>query len=409
MSIHKPLKVLCLDIEGGHGGSSRSLFNLLKYVDRSRIDPRVVCRRSGIVEHWYAGLGIPCRVWHDMPKVSSLPKLSRNLLVFSQAALDFLRARVSSDVFFAEADGVDVVHFNHEALFLLAFRLARRSRVARTMHIRTNLWNSAFARWQTRVISRSCHRLAFITENEEQTHRGLGGTASGEVIFNAAETPDPPPVPDPSVVALGGFRLACLSNYGWNRGVDRLVEIALVLRRMRRDDIRFVVAGDMTLTRSLPGKLGEIARKGGTLKDYAQFMGVGDAFLFLGHVSNPESVLIACHALIKPTREHNPWGRDILEALAMGRPVISIGKYEMFVEHDRTGLLYSEYNAEDFAAGITCLADNPERLSEMGKEGSMRVATLCHGPSRAADLAGFWERAYRMTSETRAPLMAFDG
>ncbi len=344
-------------------------------------------------------MGIPCRVWPDMPKVSALPRLSRNLFAFSQAALEFIQARGFRKAFLAESRRVDLVHFNHEALFLLGRWLARRSRVVRTMHIRTNLWNTVFARWQTRLISTCCHRLVFITENEERTYRRLGGTAPGVVIYNAAEVPDPFPEPHPSVSALDGFKLACLSNFGWNRGVDRLIEVGLILRRMGRNHVRFVVAGDMSLTRSLPGRLGDVARRGGTLKDYAEVMGVADMFLFLGHVQNPESILAACHVLIKPTREYNPWGRDILEALAMGRPVISVGTYDRFVEHNRTGLLFREYQAEEFARGIAYLADNPDMLSEMGEEATRRIRSLCTGLARAADLVAFWEKALSRTSK----------
>lgn len=394
----RPLRVLCLDIEGGHGGSSRSLYYLLKYVDRSRIEPQVWCRRGGMVEQWYAGLEIPCRVCPDMPKVSSLPKWSRNVYVFSRAVLDFLQAQRFCKAFLAEAGRTDLVHFNHEALFLLARWLSRRSSVVRTMHIRTNLWNTAFARWQTRVISSCCHRLVFITENEVQTHRALGGSESGEVIFNVAEVPDPAPSPHPSVASLDGFKLACLSNFAWNRGVDRLVDVALALRRMGNHNVRFVVAGDMTLTRSLPGRLGKIARRGGTLKDYAEAMGVADMFLFMGYVSRPESVLAACSALVKPTRDYNPWGRDILEALAMGRPVISVGTYDRFVEHGRTGLLFAGYDADEFAHGIVYLAENPAEVSEMGKEAIRRINSLCNGPSRAGDLVSFWYRTFHMAS-----------
>jgi len=394
-----PLKVLCLDIEGGHGGSSRSLFHLLKNVDRKRIEPVVWCRKGGVVENWYKGLSIPCLVYPEMPKVSALPRFSRNLLVFSQAVVDFVRAREFRRKLLYEARHLDLVHFNHEALFLLAGWMARRSPVVRTMHIRTNLWDTMFARWQTRMISEGCHRLVFITENEMKTHRGLGGTASGDVIFNVAEMPDPLPSPNPTVAALGGVRLACLSNYGWNRGVDRLIDVALALRGKGAKSVRFVIAGDMKLTRSLPGRLGEVARRGGSLEDYAREMGVADMFLFLGHVNNPESVLAACHALVKPTREYNPWGRDILEALAMGKPVVSVGTYNRFVENDKTGLLFEEFSADEFACGIAELAADPCRMSKMGKDAAQRVRRLCNGPERAAELMNFWETAYQMCSQ----------
>ena len=46
--------------------------------------------------------------------------------------------------------------------------------------------------------------------------------------------------------------------------------------------------------------------------------------------------------LITPTREYNPWGRDILEAIANGKAVISVGNYDKFVNKN-TGLLLNEF------------------------------------------------------------------
>ena len=77
-----PLRVLCLDIEGGYGGSSRSLWEFLRHIDRPRIEVEVWCRRAGPAQDRYKAEGIATRVTPDMPTVSALPKFTRNLLVF---------------------------------------------------------------------------------------------------------------------------------------------------------------------------------------------------------------------------------------------------------------------------------------------------------------------------------------
>jgi len=90
--VSAPLRVLCLDIEGGHGGSSRSLVELLRHVDRAAVAPEVWCRRDGPTRARLEALGLPVRIAPDMPKVSSLPRLSRNLAVYGRFALDWARA-----------------------------------------------------------------------------------------------------------------------------------------------------------------------------------------------------------------------------------------------------------------------------------------------------------------------------
>ncbi|MBK8906488.1 MAG: glycosyltransferase family 4 protein [Rhodospirillales bacterium] len=398
-----PLRVLCLDIEGGHGGSSRSLFESVRHTDPGTARVEVWCRRDGPVQERYAALGVPCRVTPDMPKVSALPRLSRNLIVHAGFVRDFVRASgFRSELAREVAARFDVVHFNHEALWLLARWLRSRTAKPLTMHIRTNLWDTPFARRQVRTIAHCVDHVVFISENERATHRRLGAPGRGTVIHNIATLPDTEPEPHPAIPDDGRFKIASLSNTSWLRGTDRLVHVAAALAARGRRDVLFVVAGDVALGRSMPGALGSLARRGGTLKDYAMAEGVGDMVLFLGHAREPERVLAACDALAKPTRENNPWGRDIIEAMAMGKPVFSVGIDATFVETGETGVLQPAFDADDLADRIIALAGDREACRKLGDRGRERVARLCNGPRRAADLVAVWRQAVAERREKQA-------
>ncbi len=395
-----PLRVLCLDIEGGHGGSSRSLHESLRHMDRSRVAPEVWCRRGGRIEALYAELGIPCRVEPALPKVSSLPRISRNLIAYAGALPGFVAGRPALQALAREVnDRFEVVHFNHEGFWLLARWLRPRAPARLVMHIRTNLWDTAFARRQIRSISRIVDRLVFITENERAHFRSLGGRGQGTVIYNIVAPPQEGLTQHADIPRDERFKLACLSTYTWNRGLDRLADVAAALEAAGRSDFLFVMAGDMRLSRSLPGRLGAIGRRGGSLADYVAERGLADSFLFLGHVAQPERVLAGCQALAKPTREDNPWGRDVLEALASGKPVLSVGSWEIFVEDGVTGFLKPSFDAGEWARALIRLADDPERRRAMAEAGKARVMSLCHGPSRAAELAQVWQSAGRASGQ----------
>ena len=288
-----------------------------------------------------------------------------------------------------------LVHFNHEGLHPVARWLRPRVQVPFTMHIRTNLIDTMFARQQMGIISRNLDHLVFITENERKNFTALGGKPKGsDVIHNiVGDGSDVAPYPD--LLSERRFKVLCLGNYAWVRGIDRLIDIAAALRSHGRNDVLFVVAGNTSLSGSLPGNLKPLARAGGNLADFAAAKGVSEFFRFLDHVDQPESVVRACDVLINPSREDNPWGRVVLEALAGGKPVIAPGRYDRFVEDGVTGLLFERFDTDEFAGAIAHLADDRALCRRLGAAGRERVLSLCDGPARAADLLNIWTNVRR--------------
>ena len=271
-------------------------------------------------------------------------------------------------------------------------------------HVRTRPEPTPFARWQARSIARSADHVVFITENEQRHFAALGAHPQASVIYNVpVQVPDAI-TPHPEVPVDDRLKVAALSNYSYMRGVDRLVELAEELAKRGRRDILFVVAGDMKLDGSLPGGLGEVGAKGGTLEDFAARRGVAEYFLFLGHVNEPERVVLGCDLVAKLTREANPWGRDIIEALGLGRPVVTLGTWNKLVEHGRTGFIFPEFDGPSVVEGILRLADDRELCRRLGDAGRERIATLCNGPERAAQLLEVWHNAaagYRQANSHR--------
>lgn len=113
-------------------------------------------------------------------------------------------------------------------------------------------------------------------------------------------------------------------------------------------------------------------------------------FVFIGYTKHPERVLSGCNLLIRPSREKNPWGRDVLEAFSFGIPVIATGSYSKFVENEVTGFLLDEFNVGNVSNAIIKLSNNRSLLSTLGEQGKNRVNKLCNGRERSFELLNFW-------------------
>ena len=388
------LRVLALDIEGGHGGSSRSLFTAIQHLDLKSISIEVWCKRGGIIEKRYADIGVPVRVCPEMPKVSALQRFSRNVHSQLRFLYQFSKATEFRRTLLKEINlRFDVVHCNHEALAYLGVWMRFRTHAALVFHNRTMLWNNVFGWCQVRLMDHVADRLVFITENEEKNVRNFGANTSGDVIYNPVSVESVQLNDDKQILSDERFKVCCLSNYSWVRGLDRFVEIAQILKRQGRNDVVFVIAGDIKLPKNLPGDIGVVASRGGSLSDYAVAKGVSDMFVFLGHVSDPNWILASCDIVARPSRIDNPWGRDLLEGMIMGKPCIALGAYQGFIINGETGYLLARYSPESFADQIAYLADNPVIVRRLGISARKLVKEKCNPAARAKDLAMTWQAA----------------
>ena len=86
-----------------------------------------------------------------------------------------------------------------------------------------------------------------------------------------------------------------------------------------------------------------------------------------GFTSKPEEKLKMADLLIHPSRNNDPWSRTIIEAMTLGVPVISHGKYNKFVKNNETGLLLNEWDLREYANLIIKLSANKGKLKCISK------------------------------------------
>ena len=157
--------------------------------------------------------------------------------------------------------------------------------------------------------------MVFISENEKAHFEHLVGCrVDGRIIFNPVFINHEQPCPLVPPSDSHALRILSLSNYSYSRGVDRLLEIAEMTPLKIRKKIAFFVAGNMRDT----SFLGLVNPWQISFEEKVRRSSVREMFYFFGHVENPDELLNSCNILMKLTRDKNPWGRDIIEALASG-------------------------------------------------------------------------------------------
>jgi glycosyltransferase involved in cell wall biosynthesis len=152
-----------------------------------------------------------------------------------------------------------------------------------------------------------------------------------------------------------------LGNIGWFapwKGQDEFVAVAKQVAA-RCPDARFVVVGAATDERyqSYEQQIRTQARDR-----------IGNRLNFLGARSPLTPVLAGLDILVH-CAENEPFGRVLIEAMAMERPVIAFGGGgpDEIIEHGVSGLLIPPHDVDQMAQAAAELADQPERRASMGR------------------------------------------
>jgi glycosyltransferase involved in cell wall biosynthesis len=81
--------------------------------------------------------------------------------------------------------------------------------------------------------------------------------------------------------------------------------------------------------------------------------------------------------LIRPSLFCDPWGRDIIEAMAFGKPIIATGHSQFYIENNTNGFLV-EPSAIKIAEKIKYLFEDKQRRIEIGVNNTNKISQMCN-------------------------------
>lgn len=116
---------------------------------------------------------------------------------------------------------------------------------------------------------------------------------------------------------------------------------------------------------------------------------------FCGQREDIGAVLLASDIFVLPS-ENEPFGRSVIEAWWMGRPVIvsSAGGPAEIVENERTGLHFTNGSARELAAVIERLARDEDLRRTLGEAGQLEARRYTVD-THASAIAGLYRRLLR--------------
>ena len=131
------MHILFIDIEGGWGGSSRSLKYLIKNIDPRIYKPIVFLGKDGPAEQEYQLSNIKVDVVAPLPRTTAM--LSNNWRAFIrfillQVYMPRLLLKMYSTI---KKNNISIIHLNHESLFYIGMWCSLFFKVKTVYHVRT--------------------------------------------------------------------------------------------------------------------------------------------------------------------------------------------------------------------------------------------------------------------------------
>jgi glycosyltransferase involved in cell wall biosynthesis len=81
--------------------------------------------------------------------------------------------------------------------------------------------------------------------------------------------------------------------------------------------------------------------------------------------------------IVRPDYTGNPWGRDIIEAMAMRKPIVATGTSEFFLENGKTGYLVPPRNPKAMADKVLELINDEKKRIRFGEAGYKKIRGMC--------------------------------
>ncbi|MBL79420.1 MAG: hypothetical protein CMH70_05255 [Nitrosomonadaceae bacterium] len=173
------------------------------------------------------------------------------------------------------------------------------------------------------------------------------------------------------------YRILAVGTLNSHRGHDVLFEvIKLVINEV--PSIKLYIAGT--------GSKIEVNQ----LKALIQKLGVGDNVFLLGFRKDIPNLMGNCDVFINPVQKFESFGLSAVEAMAMGKPVISsnIGGIPEVIIDGVTGLLAEPKDTEKFARHLIALYRNINLRKKLGANGLKRYTVFFKAELMSANYAG---------------------
>ncbi|WP_404355935.1 glycosyltransferase family 4 protein [Methylotuvimicrobium sp. KM1] len=374
-----PKRILYIENGIGYGGAIICLRHLVRNLDRQRYIPMVVTGRTGphykeIAQEaeWKhipdrhidivgAHRNIDPATWPD--KIPGLRFVINQILARTDDTANFLPFFVQL-LWTAKKFKVDLIHANNEPLCNRAALLVGKILKTPTVcHVRGDQKGSRLMEWAYSLPDQLISVSHWVAQSVREKLQIPADQI--DVIYDGIELEKLDIEADGSTfrkdhaITANDFAVGLIGLLIPWKGQEMFLDAAKLLRD-KIPHLKMLIIG---------GTPDECQAYEAALRQRVIDEQLGDIVVFTGHVAKMEPVYNGLDVIVSASTSPEPLGTVVIEALAMGRPLIGPnhgGAAEM-MEHNKTGLLFTPKDATSLAEQIERYYKDNELRKALGK------------------------------------------
>jgi glycosyltransferase involved in cell wall biosynthesis len=387
---HLPKRILFINHSVRHGGPGRSLFYLLKHLDRSRIMPLILVPKHDVFSEQIGSIGLLENVIVDprfpeniMRQPFFLKEDSRErgsvLLKALSIGLNLLLllSLILTSPFLIRRKRIDLIYCNGTLAKMVGALIGMVGRRPVVWHVR-NIQQRAWMKAAMGCLARlpSVKTIICVSRAAAEPFEHLKKRVV--VINNGLDIEEWDPasiegrlreefgIPKEAVVIGSTGRIVP------RKGFEYIIDAAKKIKRggLTGKRLKFVIVGDTPHF----FRINHLEH----LKQTVAREGLSDDFVFTGYKADVRGYLKDFDIFIIPSNYPDPFPRAVIEAMALSLPVVGFrqGGIVEAVEDGVTGFLLAPEEGWRMSEKIVQLAEDEELRAHMGRAGRERVKAL---------------------------------
>jgi len=372
MSVNKKVEILYLQQGPGFGGAVVSLCELLDALDRKKFHPIVLVSHKDVTtREWLIKSGVfyyyaqeykrPLWVKKTLERLNNVRGFKKMFLICVLFIEFFLRIPFFLKVLkIAVENKIDLIHLNN-GIQIEGIIAAKLLRIPCISHNRDAMEKSLFSKWFVRYGGIRCFVAISEFVRRSLLKSGVPSTRT-RLVYNGVDVEKCREKSESNINIINKYSygkyniglFGCLVDWKGHKVFIKAIDI--LIRKEGMKECKFFIVGDT------PNKNSHLKKELISLVDK---LNLSDYVIFTGYQSNVYPLMkkmdIVVHASVRP----EPFGRVIIEAMALGKPVIAtdMGGPKEIIQNGINGILISPNDPFNLAEVIVELLKNKEKMN----------------------------------------------